>query len=120
MGKVLEEFIRKYGEKKAKQLISAAGLHSLQLGSLAVADLKELKDFVNLGDEEKLVFALLESLDFQCYQYSDCPLNVGLSEEEIKQFLLKHRKDILKMKIPLPSALGALTGVFDFLAGEEQ
>jgi len=103
MGRIVEDFRKQFGETVLLEVLKHAGLHSGQL--------------VPQGQDEKLVFALLEILDFQCYKYEELP--EGLTRENIEQFLLKHREEVLNMKIPPPSFLGVLAGAFDFLVKRE-
>ena len=69
------------------------------------------------GEAEKVVFRLMEMFDFDCFKYGD---NDGISKQKAKAFLIRHKKDILKMKIPPTSYSGLLAGTFNFLAQNEK
>lgn len=93
---VEEDFKRKFGLELAKVVIEHAGTHTSKVPE---------------ASDEKLVYALLEILDFDCIRY-DCI--GGITNKEIKKFLLKHKDEVLRMNIEPPSYLGLLAGVFDF------
>ena len=111
MSELVRDFIETFGEEKFRKVLSLAGHHSLESGFLAIVGEEVLE---RMTEEEKLVFGLLEMLDYECYEYPHAPCCI-LSEEEIKSFLLKHKKKIMGMSIPPPSMLGVVCGVFDFL-----
>lgn len=96
---LIEDFKTKYGETALMNHIKRAGIH--------------LEYNHGESDAEKLAFALLEILAFPRNKYKDYN---GLSDEEIKQFLLKHQKEVRALKIEPPSYIGAVAGVFSFLA----
>ena len=96
---IVEDFIKTFGEKTYQEVMSHAGVHSLNP--------------VPSSTEERLVFALLEMIDFNCFKYGDVP--EGLTREETIKFLKKHRTKILDMKMYPPSYLGLLAGAYNFL-----
>ena len=98
MGEILDDFEKTYGKECLEKTLDHAGEHSTEPPPV--------------DEEKRLVFALLEILDFDCCDYG---CYTELSPEEIKKFLLKHKKAVLEMEIPPPSALGAMLGVFSFL-----
>ena len=108
--RALEDAMSKWGRERVYKWIKLAGHHA-----------KWFNPDVRTGetDEEKLIFALLEMLDFECYDYPSCPAQPTPSKEEIKQFLLNHREAVASAKIDLPTMLGTLAGTFDFLEEEE-
>jgi len=108
---ILVDAIQRFGEDRVHKWISMAGHHALRFNPK-----------VRIGEtaEERLIFALLEILDFACYKYVDAPCYPGVPKEQIEQFLLDHKEEVMKAKIDPPSILGLLAGVFDFLfEGEE-
>lgn len=115
VSELVKDFIETFGEEKFRKVLSLAGHHSLESGLLAVAGEEVLE---RMTEEEKLVFGLLEMLDYECYKYPHAPCCI-LTEDEIKSFLLKHREKVLKMSILPPSMLGVACGVFDFLIEED-
>lgn len=106
---LVDDFKRRYGEEIYRKTIERAGIHSSVVGSLAAGE--KLPD----DEESRLVFALLEILDYECCK---CDCYPYLTEEEIKKFLLDHRDEVLKLRIPPPSYLGVLVGVYNFLFEE--
>jgi len=60
--------------------------------------------------EQRLYYSLLSILDFECNRYGDAPK--GLDDDDIQNFLKKHRDSI---KCEPPTYLGMLGGRFDFL-----
>ena len=108
--RALEDAMSKWGRERVYKWIKLAGHHA-----------KWFNPDVRTGetDEEKLIFALLEMLDFECYDYPSCPAQPTPSKEEIKQFLLDHREAVASAKISPPTMLGMLAGTFDFLEEEE-
>lgn len=115
---ISDDFIRKYGKEKFEKAIKLAGHHSTKSGYLSVCSREELEAFNDFSDDEKLIFSLLEMLDYQCYKF-DYYCNIGLSEEDIKSFLLEHKNEVLNMNIPPPSLLGVIVGEYSFLQNGE-
>ena len=68
---------------------------------------------VPVTEDERLVFAVLEALDFECWKYGDAP--DGITVEQAKQWLVDNKETIRNMSIEPPSYLGAMCGVYDFL-----
>lgn len=62
--------------------------------------------------EQKLYYGLLEILDSECITYGDAP--EGVTEDDIKQYLIEHKGSIKSEACP--SFLGLCAGVFDFLS----
>ena len=71
-------------------------------------------DTSKYSPDEKLVFAVLEGIDFQCWKYGDAPED-GTTEEIAKTWLKENKSLVSAMKIEPPSYLGAFAGVLDFL-----
>jgi hypothetical protein len=65
---------------------------------------------------ERLAFALLEAIDFNCWEYGDAP-DDGMTIEDAKQWLYKNKE--LANRCPPPSFLGLIGSKFDFLNAEE-
>lgn len=61
--------------------------------------------------EKRLLYGLLEILDFECCKYGDAP--EGVTEEDIKQYLLEHKDEISNDCVS--SFVGLFCGVFSFL-----
>ena len=101
MKDLLADFKALYGEEYCRYVINRAGRHS-EYGSSPPKN----------GKARQLVYALLEVLDFQCNAYGDFE---GMSDEAIKEFLLKHKDEVLGMEMEPPSYLGLACGVFGFL-----
>ncbi len=95
---LLQDFENKWGEEEAEEIINRAGLHS--------------KNAPKEGDTERLVFGLLEILDFECNKYEDFS---GISDDEIKAFLLDHKAEVLALDIEPSSYIGLMCGIFSFL-----
>jgi len=108
---ILEDAINRWGRERVYKWIGLAGHHALKF-----------RHDVKIGetDEEKLIFALLEMLDFECYKYPSCPTQPTPSRNEIEQFLLDHKEEVLNAKIDPPSLLGLMAGTFDFLVKEKE
>ena len=102
MSLVLEDFKKTFGEECLNECLNRAGCHS--------------EEEVPGDDESKLLFSLLEILDYQCCIYKDAPAD--LTEENIKQFLLKHKEKTLE--INPPSFIGLFCGVFSFLTDDKK
>lgn len=102
MGYITKGFEKEFGREATEALLENAGHHSMSWS----------KSKTPKKRDERLVFALLEVIDFQCVDYGCFTF---LSEEEIRNFLLKHKKAIGNMEIDLPSYLGAMVGKFNFL-----
>lgn len=76
-----------------------------------------------LGTEERLIFGMLEALDWNCPNYGwRCPERRGVwnalrgvSETDLKAFLWDHREVVLAANILPPSFIGLVDGTFDFL-----
>lgn len=66
------------------------------------------------SEDEKLVFAVLEAIDFSCWKYGDAPQD-GIHEETAKAWLKENRKAVKAMKIEPPSYMGMMAGAFNFL-----
>jgi len=99
---VLDGFETTFGAEALAHTLANAGRHSQEL----VPGLE--------GD--KLLFALLEILDFECCKYGDA--YPTLTEDAIRTFVLCHRQKVLALPSP-PSYLGVLTGSFSFLCEDE-
>jgi len=70
---------------------------------------------VPIDRQQRLFFALIEAIDYQCWQYGDCPSRP--TETEAKKFLIKHKKEIKAGFIT--SYVGLFAGVLDFLKDKE-
>jgi len=104
---IKEKFERRFGPELAEVVLERTGTHSKFFGS----------EVPENGDE-RLVYGLLEILDFKCLEHG-CYAG-GITEDEVKGFLLNHKEEVRDMNIDPPSFLGIVTGVFDFLKeGEE-
>jgi hypothetical protein len=90
----IEEFEKTYGSPK--RWLQRAGLHS--------------QEQVPTDDEQRLYFALLEAVDWQCWFYKDA-LETP-TEDEAKAFLKKYKD---RIKCPPPSYIGLLTGAYKFI-----
>jgi len=111
--KTLKDFEKKFGKEKMNKCLNLCGHHFYSMGAGATGEKLNLDN-----DEERLIFSLLEMLDFECFNYnSNC--NIGLTKEEIKDFLLLNKDKALKLK-SYPSGLGLLCGVYDFLKEDLQ
>jgi hypothetical protein len=68
----------------------------------------------NLTAEQRKVFGLLEAIDFGCFGEEYNCISLGKTTmEDVKQYIVENFDRV--QPIPLPSALGFLTGNFDFL-----
>jgi len=95
MRAILEDFRRQFGEEVLLETLERAGLHSLSPFGSGEEPPKD--------EEEKLIFSLLEILDFDCCKRGCYKL---LTEDQIKSFLKKWRREILEMELPVPSFFG--------------
>ena len=100
---VASNFKKRFGEKKLGQLLGYAGKHALEFGND-----KPLED-----DDNKLIYALLEALGFECY--TDRYGCVPLSEEEIKTFMVDNCGEFASYSGPIPDHLALFCGVYNFL-----
>lgn len=93
---IKEDFIEKFGEEKWKELQCV--FHSNEIPP----------------DDEtsKVIFRLLEIIDWGCCEYGD---SHGLSDDDVRNFLITHKVEIREMHIPPPSYIGAMCGIFDFI-----
>ena len=107
---ILEDAIERFGKDRVDRWVAMAGHHA-----------RVFNPRVRIGEtrEERLIFALLEILDFECYKFKDAPCYPGVPKEQIEQFLLDHKKEVMKAKIDPPSILGLLAGAYDFLFDEK-
>ena len=95
---VTEDFKEQFGGQVLEDTIARAGTHS--------------ENAPTGGDAERLAFALLEILDFQCCKFGDY---AALTDEQVRQFLIEHAAEIRKMPFKPPSFWGLFAGVYDFL-----
>lgn len=101
------DFIERFGQKKYDAIIENAGHHSVSGGGGNIPK-GTPADF--------LLFGLLEILDWTCYKYApDYKCAQGLTEAQIKKFILEHKKTVRKMPANPPTYLGLLTGAFNFI-----
>lgn len=63
---------------------------------------------------EKLVFAVLEAIDFSCWKQGDAPED--LTQDQAKDWLVANKTIVRTMNIQPPSYLGLMAGAFNFLA----
>ena len=99
---VCEDFATQFDDETLATTLAAAGRHSL--------------NGVPEDTDDRLLFALLEMLDYECCKYGDAPAT--LTTEGIQSFLLRHKERVGKLPEP-PSYLGLCCGVCDFLAPNE-
>lgn len=105
-----EDAAARFGVEWVNALEATAGCHSEMRVPLA-------------GSEERLAFALLEAIDYNCPDYGwTCPerkafFNVlrGVSVRDMQSLLRAHADAVLNMKIAPPSVIGMMAGAFDFL-----
>lgn len=71
---------------------------------------------VPVGEDERLVFALLEAIDFECWKYGDGPTSPSL--DEAKAWLRENWPIIKEMSFPPPSFMGLFGGSFSFLTDD--
>jgi len=95
-GKVKQALLEMIGERAGHHTMSAGG-------STPPTD-----------PRERQLFGLLEILNFGCIE-SGCI--VGISEKQIKRYLLAHKAEVLKLPEP-PTYMGLLCGTFNFLVGK--
>lgn len=107
-----ENFVKEFGPEVLDTTLACTGRHSRAIGSLAIG-----KEALWHNDDEKLAFALLEILDFECNKYGDYGL---ISDRDIRIFLWRNRDLVKRLEIPPPSYIGAVIGCFSFLLGEEE
>jgi hypothetical protein len=103
---IYEDATKRYGEKKVKKMISISGHHANRY--------LEIEKNTGHTDSERLIFALLEIIDFGCCDYNSF-CNPLIPEDEIKNLLIKHKNEVVNARIDLPSYTGVLTGVYDFI-----
>ena len=101
---LLKDFRETYSEDTLGQTLERAGLHGNGLGTPPP-----------YKKRERLAYALLEVLDFECNKYGDYGL---VTDEQIKEILLRNRKEVTAMKEITPSYMGLMCGVFNFLTEE--
>lgn len=75
------------------------------------------------GKPERLIYGLLEAVDFCCPDYDwGCPRRdlrcSGVTLAELHALLRDHREEVLTADIAPPSWLGVLAGAFEFLQEE--
>lgn len=91
--------------------LDRAGTHS------AITEAPEARD-------ERLVFAVLEAIGYECWKYGDAPNGPADSEETLKAWLVENRDAIGKMKpdVVIPDFLSLACGVYNFIFydGEEK
>lgn len=80
--------------------LDRAGLHS----SENVLGLESEVPDVPGEEDRKLVFALLEALDFQCFEYQDAPPEP--TRAQAIKWLKENKKAIEAISVPTPSQLG--------------
>ena len=99
MRTIKEDFIAKFGKDKFEEL-------------QCVKHSEELPPSDEVG---KVIFRLLEMIDFNCFKYGD---NQGMDENEVRCFLKTHSQEIFGMNIKPTSSIGLLSGVFNFMQGD--
>ena len=68
----------------------------------------------NLNADQRKVFGLLEAIDFGCFEGEYNCISLGKTTiEDVQQYIVENFDRV--QPIPLPSALGFITGLFDFL-----
>lgn len=106
--------VERFGEPWVRALEASAGCHTEAGGAAAPA-----------AGEERLIFALLEAVDFECPVYAwNCSGRVsgalaGVSLADVQAFLREHRTAVLASRVAPPSWRGLLSGTFDFLREEQ-
>tara|TARA_R110002020_G_scaffold51677_1_gene146133 strand:+ start:1571 stop:1942 length:372 start_codon:yes stop_codon:yes gene_type:complete len=67
-----------------------------------------------LDAEQRKVFGLLEAIDFDCFDREYPCISLGENTmEDVEQYIVENFDRV--KPIPLPSALGLVTGVYSFL-----
>ena len=92
------DFKKQFGKETYETILKNVGHHS---GS----KIPETK-------KGKLAFGLLEIVDWQCCKYGDSPIE---REKDIKNFLIRHKKELGNIKMEPPSYIGLLGGAYSFL-----
>jgi len=96
MTTIKEDFIDKFGEEKWKELRCV--MHST---------------YTPPDDEtSKVIFRLLKIIDWNCCSFGD---SHGLTEDDVRYFLITHKNEIKGMTMQPPSYLGMMCGRFDFV-----
>ena len=95
---ILADFIAMFGQVEADKIIQRAGVHQ-SLGQPAPD-----------SEEDRLLYGLMEILDFECLKYGDYD---GLTQDQIKDFLVQHKDSLTNIHIP--SFIGLMAGAFGFL-----
>lgn len=103
---IQEEFEKVYGKEQLDAVMEGAGKHTLIMGGNIPPE----------SGDERLVFALLEEIDFECPKYGD---SAFASCDEMREFLLPFRDAIQEMRFEPPSYVGLMAGAFDFLLKEK-
>ena len=93
----IEAFNKQFGKAAADPWLIRAGTH------------EQASPVPDEGDQ-RLFYALLEAIDWQCFEYKDAPDNI--TEAQAKAFLVKHKD---KITCEPPSYVGVLAGAYDFL-----
>ena len=101
MTKPCEDFEKRFGKDALNAALAAAGRHSMASPPP--------------DDDQRLLFALLEMVDWECPKYGDTDLTM----ETIQSFLLRHRHAALALPEP-PSFLGMFAGAYSFLIPAEE
>tara|TARA_R110002020_G_scaffold238333_1_gene450839 strand:- start:250 stop:648 length:399 start_codon:yes stop_codon:yes gene_type:complete len=84
-----------------QSVLEASGIHSeLSMESLSA--------------DQRKVFGLLEAIDFGCFEGEYNCISLGdTTMEDVQQYIVENFDRV--QPIPLPSALGFMSGQFDFL-----
>ena len=61
--------------------------------------------------EQRIYFGMFEAIGWECFKYGDAPK--GVTEEQIKDYLIQH-KDRIKVEA-MSDYLALAAGTFDFL-----
>jgi len=101
MKQIEKDFIKQFGQDIYMEVLERAGCHS--------------NERVPVEKDERLIFSLLEIIDYECYYYED--LNKKVTESALKRFLLEHCDELKNYKGSIPSYIGLFAGAFDFLKG---
>ena len=98
------DFAEEYGMEVYNEVVERAGTHGTEFGNPVPTE-----------ESLRLVYGLLEIVDFQCVQYGDF---TSLTEEELKSFLQRHKDEVLGCGSEvIPSYWGLVSGAFSFLQG---
>ena len=66
--------------------------------------------------EQRIYYGMLEAIGWACFKYGDAPQ--GVTEEQVKNYLIQH-KDRIKASTN-PDFLALLAGAFDFLLAKKR